>query len=113
MTQTMVERVRDAMLASCGDNLDVLDWDKLARAAIEAMQTVSWQPIDTAPKNETVVLVSADFNVVPAYWAGETKKCWRNWFRGVRYPNDSPDAFLPDPIWFEPTHWMPMPDPPA
>lgn len=62
----------------------------------------AWQPIETAPKNVTVVLLyryrrgSLSWSI--CYW--DADKC--GW---VKY--DNPDS------WFEePTHWMPLPSPP-
>lgn len=62
-----------------------------------------WRPIDTAPKDVTVVLLyryrrgSLSWSI--CYWDAE--QC--DW---VKY--DSPDSSFTDP-----THWMPLPEPPS
>ena len=69
-----------------------------------------WQPIDTAPKDSTVLLFRPD----AAYWAKVSIGAWEE------------DTFAkrPKPYWeglhklgsvsqyraWEPTHWMPLPD---
>lgn len=71
--------------------------------------------IESAPRDGTIVYVATPNNMCVAYWTGKEEKCWRNWYRGNRYENVSIsiDAYLPAPIWFEPTHWMRLPDPPT
>lgn len=61
-----------------------------------------WQPIKTAPRDETEILLadpSGSFEV--GYWYADG---WVSW-EGL------PDA-EPDWIYWEPTHWMPLPEPP-
>ena len=65
---------------------------------------MEWQPIETAPKDETGILVvsggvvgEANYKDYDGYEPG--------WFWINTYPQDS------DPI--DPTHWMPLPDPPS
>lgn len=69
-----------------------------------------WQPIETAPKDGTRVLVSlwawddpatGDRLTEIVYWGGDD---WRN-----GYPDDV-DAFANTVN--PPTHWMPLPEPP-
>lgn len=78
---------------------------------------MTWQPIETAPKDGTSVLlckeIDADGN--PIDWSEDLKTaqvfvqvaawwedCW------VVYC-----SLIEDPLLhFEPTHWMPLPDPP-
>lgn len=59
---------------------------------------MEWQPIETAPKDGTFVLAyrPCDPYFEPMYF---NDGIW-HWFDG-----DSPS--------FQPTHWMPLPDPPG
>jgi len=64
-----------------------------------------WQPIETAPKDGTAILGAYQFQ-------GET-----DWYGIVRFIKDLPDGpswvdQFCDDKWMEPTHWMPMPEPP-
>jgi len=100
----MVERVAKALLAeSVKQGFPVRDFEPPwalfvsdARAAIAAMS--GWQPIETAPTDETEIL-GVDrhkcYRVVWVWWWEDGK-----------------------PVWFDgdcqmdPTHWMPLPEPP-
>lgn len=79
----------------------------------------AWQPIETAPKDGTVI----DLWVDDPQW-GATRECDMRWIKHTRYYRngrtedvegwgwpglDEPD-FLSDG---KPTHWMPVPEPPA
>lgn len=66
-----------------------------------------WKPIDTAPKDGTHVLVYRSLLgksdcIVEAWWKADVfgDMCWGA--NGWTYPDFSP-----------PTHWMPLPAPPA
>ena len=68
---------------------------------------VEWQPIETAPKDGTPLLLASRSDVGPNYtavgvWdcdsAEEGGQCWRD------------RIFDADQL--APTHWMPLPDPP-
>jgi hypothetical protein len=70
-------------------------------AANEAADAQRWRPIETAPKDGTSIL---------GYWMGGQHDCaihvtkfWRGrwWEPNEDYPQ------------CEPTHWMPLPQPPA
>jgi len=63
-----------------------------------------WQPIETAPRDGTIILVYPDINV--SYW-GYTKDddCPHGWIGRYCYTVDNYDTI-------NPTHWMPIPDPP-
>ena len=65
---------------------------KIARAAIAAM--TGWQPIETAPKDGTRVLICEDNGVVEI--ASHDKDGWFD------------DEYMP----CEPVAWMPLPAPP-
>ena len=54
-----------------------------------------WQPIETAPKDGTIVLVwSENSGRVIDHYAED----YRSWYRFTKY--------------LQPTHWMPLPKPP-
>lgn len=81
-----------------------------------------WQPIETAPKDSTWVLL----------WSASCEGCWTGlwrermmlpkavqeiwpdldgkWCRDIYLPNDA-ERYPYQPI-HEVTHWMPLPDPP-
>ena len=57
-----------------------------------------WQPIETAPKDGTVVLLGrADYYPKSGYWVEHEFQDWWGWDRDRACP---------------PTHWMPLPEPP-
>lgn len=59
---------------------------------------MNWQPIETAPKDTTEILVYGDERIFLVYWYLD------EWING--------DVTLG---WAEidPTHWMPLPSPPG
>ncbi|MDQ0506001.1 hypothetical protein QOZ94_002805 [Xanthobacter agilis] len=71
-----------------------------------------WQPIATAPKDGTTVLLWAVSRVVPGRWSEETyakrpRPLWvtlsgAHGLLGISWDRDN-----------QPTHWMPLPSPPA
>ena len=66
----------------------------------------AWQPIETAPKDGTnVLLVNRKGNMATGLWQGRGVMAgW--WLRGGNGPN----VFFND--HHGPTHWMPLPAPP-
>lgn len=70
----------------------------LARAAIVA--TSEWQPIETAPEDGTPILAWSD--------EGVSYVCWGLNGIWTFFQNHRGDKFH-----FRPTHWMPLPTPPA
>ena len=65
---------------------------------------MSWQPIESAPKDGTVIIVSGGI----AYWR-ERLNHWEGpsgWYTltGCEYPGK--------PIQWNVTHWQPLPEPP-
>ena len=77
---------------------------KELRAAIEAAQ--AWRPIETAPKDGTLVIVGAPgYASVSARWGWESP-----WIDGWWCDGHRSDAVGPE---FTPTHWMPLPPPPG
>lgn len=74
-----------------------------------------WQPIDTAPRDATAVLVMR--NVWPGTKTGRAETCNEHntyvaaWWSDewICYMNAVQDPRCP----IEPTHWMPLPKPPT
>lgn len=61
-----------------------------------------WQPIETAPKNVTVVLVWDGRSAETAYWGRSNPVNRLAWLGGhCRIDHIR-----------QPTHWMPLPEPP-
>ena len=63
---------------------------------------MEWQPIETAPKDGTSVIIFVDGLQIVAFWG-----C-------TGWELNAPlfELFYPE-IYGEPTHWMPLPAPPA
>jgi len=112
------------------------DWDNYPDTVTTALtaayargieDTRQWQPIETAPKDGTQVLgwTPAGHDIV---WYSEidqdrpdqpgTNPGWWG-FYGETAPGRTPDhGFGGNPSWYwppqnQPTHWMPLPQPPA
>ncbi len=69
---------------------------------------MTWQPIETAPKDGTPVLLLYDQEAIQGHWSetdthgGEWKPIWLSVHGcGCCGSDDKP-----------PTHWMPLPEPP-
>ena len=61
-----------------------------------------WQPIETAPKDGTHVLMYRDLCIAEAWWQLDVFGKYYEWGgHGWSYPE-----------WDQPTHWMPKPAPP-
>lgn len=60
-----------------------------------------WQPIETAPKDGTAILVWTGRRCTCANWSNRQFKRWNNGWDHDR------NGFI------DPTHWMPLPEPPA
>ncbi len=68
----------------------------------------SWQPIETAPKDGTSVLLCDEYGMQVCVWSETSVHGFMDWVYGAcdgeynfRHAFDSP------------THWMPLPDPPT
>jgi hypothetical protein len=79
------------------------------------MAMVDWQPIATAPKGRRVLLYLPNENIGVGNWYCQTGEY-----------HDDYAALEPQPFWridsdergtysraHQPTHWMPLPDPPT
>ena len=65
----------------------------------ELLAPYQWQPIETAPKDGDVILVSHIFND-QIYWVEAAKQKHGAWFRPTGH------------AVHQPTHWMPLPEMP-
>ena len=68
-----------------------------------------WKPIETAPKDGTVILVGVwgfGPDIASASWNG---KFWDMEIYGYEYCGYE---YCGDPEFSDPTHWMPLPSPP-
>lgn len=65
---------------------------------------VMWQPIETAPKDGTDILVMASYSMAPAvvYW--KNGNVWDCWCLSAVMLRVGDEVKL--------THWMPLPEPP-
>lgn len=64
-------------------------------------EKMTWQPIETAPKDGTRILSYSDQEGVQCIsWWRDGDTSWSEWC--------SPDGYTV----FDPTHWMPLPEPP-
>lgn len=64
---------------------------------------MTWEPFETAPRDGTIVLAWIEVEGDPEY-PNVVLACWSDgWY-------DASTGEYGD--WFQPTHWMPMPDPP-
>jgi hypothetical protein len=73
---------------------------------------MEWQPIETAPKDRNILVCEADGKVsVASHTLQHFPRAKPSWVGMCR------DEFVFDEaegmIWFEPTHWMPLPEPPT
>ena len=88
------------------------DYREFARAAIEAMPT-PWQPISTAPRDGTPILIWVCGRFHEAVWEGEYGDNWeRSEIDGawqIRWAELNSYGVTPDE---PPTHWAPRPEPP-
>jgi hypothetical protein len=86
-------------------------WRHDLRAALAAAPPVDgWQPIETAPRDETKVLLWSDGGAVFGSWRvdkgyASKKPMWLD-----ESYDDFSCGFASVPL--DPTHWMPLPQPP-
>lgn len=99
----------------CADELDA------ALTQLEGQE--GWQPIETAPKDGSLVLLWGDASLTEAavgWWSGEKNYPWAFIDSTERVEplccdHAAEDLVLPNAFSAEngPTHWMPLPSPPA
>ena len=113
ITETMVE----AACRALATNMSAIPWDEYGeenrcdvrkgmRAALEAADAAAWQPIETAPKDGTDILVSMweDHQLVVVSFDETQPKSKFPWLGVPDGPGYAASA---------PTHWRPLPEPPV
>ncbi len=67
-----------------------------------------WQPIETAPKDRTTILVWCDNDVYAVWWVSRLDEHGDAWnsFDGWGVSDNHND---PQPLRGSPSHWMPRP----
>ena len=73
---------------------------------------MEWQPIETAPKDGTDVLAWADGVVIVSFRMDDNDRTGNHY--GNMWLDNSYDDFSCGlaSVPYEPTHWMPLPEPP-
>ena len=66
---------------------------------------MSWRPIRTAPKDGTRLLLGGDNWVNIGYFSTVCNR----WIASECFPGESEEMYTLD----DPTHWMPLPEPPS
>lgn len=61
-----------------------------------------WKPIESSPKDATSVLLGREGETTMTGW-------WQPFHKEWRFADSSMGC---GPLWFAPTHWMPLPEPP-
>lgn len=80
----------------------------IVRAAIEAYEQEQWQPIDTAPKDGTEVLLSYGKDCFSGYWEAQPN----HWHEIGWQEEDARQGAYIHRHPQRPTHWRPLPTPP-
>jgi hypothetical protein len=80
------------------------------RALIAEVRRNQWQPIETAPKDGTRLLAYMPYPHGPLARKMPPGIVFTAKFTGMRWHTDDHDPF----VFFnaDPTHWMPLPEPP-
>lgn len=71
---------------------------------------MNWQPIETAPKDGSIIdILARGKRYTDCWWGRETYGKRIGWVYQGDYDSDGPvDEFIDDP-----THWQPLPEPPT
>jgi len=80
------------------DNSNILSPSNLAWEAWQAARERQWMPIETAPKDKIEILAWSKRHGVNV---------------GILTHYKRPEMPSRKRGWFQPTHWMPLPNPPA
>lgn len=75
-----------------------LERQKLARAGAESIKPAGWQPIETIPRDEILVLLHEHGHIFIGHYWEDHDACYGIYHGGP-------------PLCY-PTHWMPLPEAP-
>lgn len=93
----------DDWLWECGDRETECVPDPLRRDFIRLIKAwnrrATWQPIETAPKDGSSITLANAAKSISGFWHSKDSDWLSN-------------ELVPCAIGFEPTHWMPLPEPP-
>lgn len=82
---------------------------KIIRKLEAALEEIQWRPIETAPKEDTIdnpiLLLTEERQIIEGYWT-ERGSEWIS----IIYPTGEYEKIIQN---LYPTHWMPLPKPPA
>lgn len=79
------------------------EYYKARESVVSALSPSAWQPIETAPKDGTPILVAHTSHCVEEAYYHSGDKSWQS-------ANTDPSDYVSGTIY--PHHWMPMPAPP-
>lgn len=71
---------------------------------VAAADARRWQPIETAPQDEPIILAVRDR--ITRRWIIGEGRWWEEWYLTDEYHRQVED-------YDQPTHWQPLPPPPA
>ncbi|MRX31867.1 hypothetical protein [Aminobacter sp. MDW-2] len=100
------------LLHRAADELDAKD------KRIAELEAGRWQPIETAPKDRTAIIIAVptkdqdDFHVGEAYFDPENYDNGDWWWANTSY-GDYHAGPVSEINWHGPTHWQPLPAPPS
>lgn len=117
LTDEQIDIHLDAILRGAGSALRHYTMQKsrddmraALRSAITAAQPEGWQPIETAPRDGTSILILYNGCAIEACWECVEYGDWESWSESVYWWSSELNC-LDDGD--EPTHWMPLPAAPA
>jgi len=109
MTHEILEAVARAIDDALRDQIKLANLQKnnfsflpVAAAAVETYEEAAWQDIETAPKEEAVLVAGGDVLYPTTMSAADVGGGWHMDYQGYQFDDDT---------WY-PTHWMPLPAPP-
>ena len=92
---------------------DEREFKKYIRADL-VPQCPEWQPIETAPRDGSKILIFCNEEIYAAYWDSEFKSEWDDekddsFYVGAWTDNAILSFAYEETNSYEPTHWMPLP----
>ena len=99
MSEKTLEKVKAAIKSGESNGDDVRVW--LVERIEELEARNQWQPISTAPKDGTWVDLFDGIRRTNCFYEGDKWKRVDRFHKGIRHTTS-----------FNPTHWMPLPEPP-